>query len=52
MKQAQIIRPPCFTLEGSMIIEGDALYAVGRLPSKSIQCVVTSPPIGACGITI
>jgi DNA modification methylase len=44
MKQAKLIRPPWFSLDGSMIIEGDALYAVGRLPSKSIQCVVTSPP--------
>ena len=44
MKQAKLVRPPWFSLDGSMIIEGDALYAVGRLPSKSIQCVVTSPP--------
>lgn len=27
-----------------MIIEGDSLYAVGRLPSDFFQCVVTSPP--------
>jgi site-specific DNA-methyltransferase (adenine-specific) len=44
MKQTKILRPPYFCLESSMIIEGDALYAVSRLPSKSIQCVVTSPP--------
>jgi site-specific DNA-methyltransferase (cytosine-N4-specific) len=44
MKQTKFIRPPWFSLDGSMIIEGDALYAVGRLPSNSCQCVVTSPP--------
>jgi site-specific DNA-methyltransferase (cytosine-N4-specific) len=44
MKPTKFTRPPWFSFDGSMIIEGDALYAVGRLPSKSCQCVVTSPP--------
>lgn len=31
-------------LDDSLIMEGDALYALRLLPSNSIQCVVTSPP--------
>jgi site-specific DNA-methyltransferase (cytosine-N4-specific) len=44
MKQTKFVRPPWFNLNGSMIVEGDALYALGRLPSKAFQTVVTSPP--------
>lgn len=44
MKQAQLFRPPALLVDDSMIIEGDALYAVGRLPSDFFQCIVTSPP--------
>ncbi|OGR33059.1 MAG: modification methylase [Desulfuromonadales bacterium GWD2_61_12] len=44
MKQAQLFRPPALPVDDSMIIEGDVLYAVGRLPSDFFQCVVTSPP--------
>jgi len=32
------------TLRDSIIFEGDALHVLQLLPSKSIQCVVTSPP--------
>jgi len=31
-------------LTGSVIFEGDALAVLQRLPSQSVQCVVTSPP--------
>lgn len=31
-------------LDDSLILEGDALQVLQRLPSKSVQCVVTSPP--------
>lgn len=31
-------------LNGSLIIESDAILALQRLPSTSIQCIVTSPP--------
>jgi site-specific DNA-methyltransferase (cytosine-N4-specific) len=27
-----------------MVVEGDVQLALGRLPSESVQCVVTSPP--------
>lgn len=44
MKQTKLFRPPALPVDDSMIIEGDSLYAVGRLPSDFFQCVVTSPP--------
>ena len=44
MKQTKLFSPPALPVSDSMIIEGDALYAVGRLPSDFFQCVVTSPP--------
>lgn len=31
-------------LKESLLFEGDALQVLQRLPSKSVQCVVTSPP--------
>ncbi|MBL7644775.1 MAG: site-specific DNA-methyltransferase [Candidatus Hydrogenedentes bacterium] len=31
-------------LNGSTIFEGDALSVLRRLPARSVQCVVTSPP--------
>lgn len=31
-------------LFGSMILQGDSLGGLRRLPSDSVQCVVTSPP--------
>lgn len=31
-------------LNTSMIIEGDAIFALQRLPTASVQCIVTSPP--------
>lgn len=44
MKQTKIARPPRIPINGSTIIEGDSLYALGQLPAKFFQCVVTSPP--------
>ena len=31
-------------ISSSMIIESDAMVALQRLPSESVQCIVTSPP--------
>lgn len=31
-------------ISNSMIIESDAMVALQRLPSESVQCIVTSPP--------
>ncbi len=44
MKREKISKPEILSLTGSVILEGDALHALNRLPSESIQCVVTSPP--------
>ncbi len=44
MKREKISKPEILSLAGSVILEGDALHALNRLPSESIQCVVTSPP--------
>ncbi len=35
---------PEIRLLGSMILRGDALHILSRLPKESVQCVVTSPP--------
>ncbi|MDR1080966.1 MAG: site-specific DNA-methyltransferase [Deltaproteobacteria bacterium] len=39
----EIGRDP-IVLSGSVIIEGDSAIALQKLPSDSVQCVVTSPP--------
>ena len=44
MKHARVDRESEFTLDGSSIVQGDALQVLGRLPSRCVQCVVTSPP--------
>lgn len=44
MKKTKISRPEQLVLDGSVIFEGDALTVLGRLPSQSVQCLVTSPP--------
>jgi site-specific DNA-methyltransferase (cytosine-N4-specific) len=44
MKIAKISRPLAIRLERSLIVEGDALTALRRLPGRSVQCLVTSPP--------
>lgn len=42
--QTKVIRPAALSVADSTIIEGDALYALSRLPTDLAQCVVTSPP--------
>lgn len=32
------------SLDDSLIIESDAILALQKLPSESVQCIVTSPP--------
>lgn len=39
-----IARLENLTLEGSTIFQGDALTVLRRLPSRSVRCVITSPP--------
>lgn len=39
----KITRNP-ITLESSLMIESDAMLALQKLPSASVQCIVTSPP--------
>ncbi|MDX1969466.1 MAG: site-specific DNA-methyltransferase [Planctomycetaceae bacterium] len=44
---AEVIQPGRLVplrLQDSAIIQGDALHVLYRLPSDSVQCVVTSPP--------
>lgn len=40
----RIARPAPLILRGSTLFEGDALTVLRRLPSKSVRCVITSPP--------
>lgn len=44
MKTKKIVKPEQIGLKDSIIFEGDALTVLKRLPSNSVQCVVTSPP--------
>lgn len=44
MKHRLVSHPNRPQLEDSIVFEGDALQALARLPSESVQCVVTSPP--------
>ncbi|RUU72125.1 DNA methyltransferase, partial [Mesorhizobium sp. M7A.F.Ca.MR.362.00.0.0] len=44
MKTSRIRRPPPLALNGSVIFEGDALTVLQRLPDRSVQCLITSPP--------
>ena len=36
--------PPYWTTENVKVWQGDALAILRKLPSKSVQCVITSPP--------
>lgn len=40
----QKIERTYITLDDSLIFEGDAMLALQKIPDKSIQCIVTSPP--------
>lgn len=44
MKTARVLPPPKLLIRDSMIFEGDALNILKRIPEKTAQCVVTSPP--------
>ena len=44
MKHKKVSAPNKFTLDDSVIFEGDAFHVLQRIPSKSVRCVVTSPP--------
>jgi site-specific DNA-methyltransferase (cytosine-N4-specific) len=44
MEQKRIEKPAVLPLRSSVLFEGDALQVLQRLPSESVQCVVTSPP--------
>ncbi len=40
----KVEKPEPLSLDGSVIFEGDALTVLQRIPSATVQCVVTSPP--------
>ncbi|HYD30884.1 MAG TPA: site-specific DNA-methyltransferase [Azospirillaceae bacterium] len=44
MQRTKVSRPDPIRFSDSVIFEGDALTVLRRLPSESVQCVVTSPP--------
>jgi site-specific DNA-methyltransferase (cytosine-N4-specific) len=44
MKRTSVAKPAPIALSGSVILEGDALQVLQRLPAESVQCIVTSPP--------
>jgi site-specific DNA-methyltransferase (cytosine-N4-specific) len=44
MKLIKILPPAKLEIIGNTIIEGDIIRILDFLPSKSVQCVVTSPP--------
>lgn len=44
MKRKKVSLPEKFKLDDSIIIEGDAIHALQRIPSNSVSCAVTSPP--------
>lgn len=40
----KVAREAQFNLDASIVFEGDAVTVLRRLPSRSVRCVVTSPP--------
>jgi site-specific DNA-methyltransferase (cytosine-N4-specific) len=44
MKQSNLPKQDFLPLRESMLFQGDALQVLQRLPSQSVQCVITSPP--------
>lgn len=44
MRRKKVSPPEQFKLDASVIFEGDSFHVLQRIPEKSIQCVVTSPP--------
>jgi site-specific DNA-methyltransferase (cytosine-N4-specific) len=43
-RESAAVAPELIELTGSLVLQGDALSLLGRLPVESVQCVVTSPP--------
>ena len=44
LRETAVDEPQTISLVGSMILQGDSLHLLRRLPAKSVQCIVTSPP--------
>jgi len=44
MRAIRVDAPSPLQLDDSVIVEGDVCVALARLPSQSVQCVITSPP--------
>ncbi len=44
VRETAVAEPQQITLIGSMILQGDSLHILRRLPSACVQCIVTSPP--------
>lgn len=44
MQRITLLAPAPIELSESSVLEGDVRLALARLPSESVQCVVTSPP--------
>jgi len=44
MQTIKLLPPTPIELVDSTVLEGDVCLALARLPSESVQCVVTSPP--------
>ncbi|MDD9823964.1 MAG: site-specific DNA-methyltransferase, partial [Gammaproteobacteria bacterium] len=42
MKYRKIHPPEQISINESLIIEGDALYALRTLPEKAVRCAITS----------
>ena len=44
VRETALSKPGQINLIGSMILQGDSLHVLRRLPADSVQCIVTSPP--------
>ena len=44
VRETTVAEPEAIRVLGSMILQGDSLHILGRLPAASVQCIVTSPP--------
>lgn len=44
VQQLRVDSPEMFSLEESVIFEGDTFNVLQRLPAGSVRCVITSPP--------
>jgi len=44
IQEALVLEPKEIPLLGSMVLQGDCLHVLRRLPAACVQCIVTSPP--------